>query len=184
VSGKNCKVCGEFKSLESYRVDRLGVLGRQAKCKACRNREEMESGLNTSEAFRKKQARNRKANLEKYRDRENRWRRLNPEKVAAKNAARPPEPRDHQNARRAVRDAVKRGEIVRPETCNRCSATGRIYGHHHDYQKQLEVEWLCAACHRNEHLRLEAIASAIRAAGAGKTAESGHSPSTHNSESE
>lgn len=59
---------------------------------------------------------------------------------------------------RAVRDAIKRGRLVRPAKCERCGATpppaqdgrSQIQGHHHDYSKPLDVEWICQACHRIE----------------------------------
>lgn len=57
---------------------------------------------------------------------------------------------------RRVRDAIKAGELVRPEFCERCGVapgmtkTGapKIQAHHHDYALPLEVEWLCTKCHR------------------------------------
>lgn len=61
-------------------------------------------------------------------------------------------------ARRQVRDAIKRGDLVRPSACQRCGAAdapcsdGRsyIHAHHHDYALPLDVEWVCAGCHRRE----------------------------------
>lgn len=61
-------------------------------------------------------------------------------------------------ARRMVRDAIKRGELVRPDSCSYCgnipprAADGRsqIHGHHHDYSKPLDVHWICVFCHRKE----------------------------------
>jgi hypothetical protein len=64
----------------------------------------------------------------------------------------------HQQAYRAVRTAIKQGVLVRPEECARCgnrpspAADGRarIHAHHHDYGRPLDVEWICAKCHREE----------------------------------
>ena len=61
-------------------------------------------------------------------------------------------------AYRLVRNAIKNGDIVRPEVCQKCgqvpppTSDGRagIQGHHHDYEKPLDVEWICAKCHRKE----------------------------------
>jgi hypothetical protein len=55
-----------------------------------------------------------------------------------------------------LRAAIKRGIVTRPEVCQKCglipprNAKGYsgIHGHHHDYTKPLDVEWLCAKCHR------------------------------------
>lgn len=52
-------------------------------------------------------------------------------------------------ARELVRRAVRSGRLVR-QPC-RCGDV-RSFAHHHDYSKPLEVEWLCRACHRAEHV--------------------------------
>jgi ribosomal protein S27AE len=51
----------------------------------------------------------------------------------------------------AVAVAIRRGELVRPETCSQCTAPGNIHAHHADYAKPLDVRWLCASCHRLHH---------------------------------
>lgn len=52
-----------------------------------------------------------------------------------------------QNARVRLYYALKKGKIARPDVCQECSQPGRIEGHHHDYNKPLEVAWLCTSCH-------------------------------------
>jgi len=52
-------------------------------------------------------------------------------------------------ARRAVRNAVRRGDLIR-QPCERCGS-GPAQGHHEDYTKQLDVRWLCRVCHDKEH---------------------------------
>lgn len=47
----------------------------------------------------------------------------------------------------AVRRALKRGDLTRPNKCSRCGNVGDIEGHHRDYDKPLDVEWLCIPCH-------------------------------------
>lgn len=56
-----------------------------------------------------------------------------------------------------VAEALRRGTLVRPDTCSQCgimagalNAGGRavkIEGHHADYSKPLAVVWLCKTCH-------------------------------------
>jgi len=46
---------------------------------------------------------------------------------------------------------IKNGTVTKPDKCSDCGAIGRIHGHHHDYSKPLDVEWLCAACHVKRH---------------------------------
>jgi len=52
-----------------------------------------------------------------------------------------------QRARDAVRRAINRGEIIRPDKCQDCGLPGKIEAHHADYFKPLEVEFLCLRCH-------------------------------------
>ena len=52
-------------------------------------------------------------------------------------------------ARSKLRDAVKRGKIIRMP-CEVCGEA-RSHGHHEDYSKPLEVRWLCSKCHGKEH---------------------------------
>jgi hypothetical protein len=51
----------------------------------------------------------------------------------------------------AVNNAVVAGNLVRPVVCSNCGQGGRIEGHHEDYNKPLEIVWLCTQCHRNRH---------------------------------
>lgn len=62
-------------------------------------------------------------------------------------------------AYRAVRTALKRGALTRPDTCEECDkasppgSDGRstIHAHHHaGYDRPLDVKWICAGCHRKE----------------------------------
>lgn len=55
-----------------------------------------------------------------------------------------------RRAHRAVRSALARGELVRPDVCeqaDRGDCLGKIEGHHDDYAKPLEVRWLCQRHH-------------------------------------
>ncbi len=53
-------------------------------------------------------------------------------------------------ARRALRQAVRKGKLVKPNTCQDCHTVVPrtcLHGHHHDYSRPLDVRWLCASCH-------------------------------------
>jgi hypothetical protein len=56
-----------------------------------------------------------------------------------------------RRARRALYEAIRKGLVVKPSTCARCGAEPpprELHGHHSDYSKPLDVEWLCHYCHR------------------------------------
>jgi DnaJ-class molecular chaperone len=60
---------------------------------------------------------------------------------------------EQERARARLRYAVWTGKVVKPTRCDDCGATGQINGHHHDYSKPLDVQWLCAACHGRAHAK-------------------------------
>ena len=52
-------------------------------------------------------------------------------------------------ARKKVAHALLVGRIKK-KPCQNCGDP-KVFAHHHDYSKPLEVEWLCRQCHRAEH---------------------------------
>ncbi len=56
-----------------------------------------------------------------------------------------------KSANRLMLGAVARGEMIRPDLCENCGESGKIQGHHTDYSKPFEVDWLCTKCHGKEH---------------------------------
>ncbi len=57
-------------------------------------------------------------------------------------------------ANRMVIDHVRRGKLIRPTKCEKCMKECKPDGHHRDYNKPLEVIWLCKICHNHEHGKL------------------------------
>jgi len=58
-----------------------------------------------------------------------------------------------QRAHRIVTNAIKKGELVRPDICSMADGhcNGPICAHHEDYSKPLDVVWLCNKHHRGVH---------------------------------
>ena len=44
---------------------------------------------------------------------------------------------------------------MKPSICSKCGAEGRIEAHHADYNKPLEVVWLCRIHHVEAHRVVE-----------------------------
>lgn len=76
-----------------------------------------------------------------------RWQAANPEKLRAQ--------RQVQAALRlkATIEPYISKKLYKPLTCAQCSRETRLSGHHNDYSKPLEVEWLCGSCHKLRHLQ-------------------------------
>jgi hypothetical protein len=84
------------------------------------------------------------------------WRRAHPAKRDAFKEA----------CRSAVRAALSVGVLVRPGKCSSCGSACQPHGHHRDYSKPLEVEWLCRPCHGIRHRKAGVNVESVR----GKTA--------------
>lgn len=58
-------------------------------------------------------------------------------------------------AHQAVARALDAGTLVRPKECSVCGPSlHRIEAHHDDYSRPLDVQWLCASCHKHRHVEL------------------------------
>jgi hypothetical protein len=75
------------------------------------------------------------------------WKREHPENHRAYNASWIERHPEATFAHYQLRNAVRRGELARPTSCESCGGTGRVHGHHDDYDRPLDVVWLCAVCH-------------------------------------
>ncbi|API61064.1 hypothetical protein BSL82_09710 [Tardibacter chloracetimidivorans] len=60
-------------------------------------------------------------------------------------------------AHTALGNAVRSGKLKK-QPCAFCGSGERLEAHHHDYNKPLDVTWLCSACHGRFHA-LEAMAT-------------------------
>ncbi len=54
-------------------------------------------------------------------------------------------------ARNKLRYAVRVGNIMKKESCEKCFEKTNLHGHHEDYNKPLDVIWLCPKCHKLSH---------------------------------
>lgn len=60
-------------------------------------------------------------------------------------------------AHNMVSNAVRDGRLEKPDACEKCDRKGHVlHGHHDDYEKQLDVKWLCPACHSARHKEINA----------------------------
>jgi len=55
-----------------------------------------------------------------------------------------------KNARASLWRAIRKGTITK-QPCRDCGSLEKVNGHHFDYNKPLDVIWLCPFHHREEH---------------------------------
>ena len=137
---KKCFKCETVKPLtEFYKHPAMGD-GHLNKCKVCTKNDANK---------------HRAENLEKIRayDRE---RGKIPERIKTNteiNRAWRAEDKRRTAAHNAVARAIRNGSLFRLP-CIRCKAEKSI-AHHEDYDKPLEVMWLCQPCHKQRHKELD-----------------------------
>lgn len=56
-----------------------------------------------------------------------------------------------------VNNAIRSGELSKPLLCETCNCEKELQAHHCDYNKPLDVMWLCVACHQEWHRNNKAI---------------------------
>ena len=137
---KTCFKCKKEKPFEMfYKHSRMGD-GYLNKCKECTKNDV---------------AQHRSENLEKIRayDRE---RGKLAHRIALRtevNRAWRAEDLRRQKAHTAVRSAIRSGSLVK-SPCIRCGNEKSV-AHHEDYDKPLDVMWLCQPCHKQRHKELK-----------------------------
>ena len=139
---KECFKCNTVKPLTEFYKHSMMADGHLNKCKECTKNDSTN---------------NRNQNLEKVRayDRE---RSKIPERIKANaevNREWRAEDRRRVKAHNAVSRAIKSGELIRIP-CIRCGEKKSL-AHHEDYDKPLEVMWLCQPCHKQRHKELKLI---------------------------
>ncbi len=126
---KLCLKCALVKPASAFSRNRTTGDGLQGWCKVCSHHAHHE----WVRANRKQREANDRLHIERY-----------PQKA---------------RARRQLKYAVRVGLVVKPERCEGCNepfSKRSLHGHHPDYQKPLEVEWLCRGCHNERHREEEA----------------------------
>lgn len=127
-----CKSCNGERSRRWREANRKRYNAHQSAYRKA-HFEKARASERVSDAKRRQRPEVRAYYLEKYR----RYGQANPEK---------------RSAHSAVQAALKRGELERPAVCSSCgTGSRRIEAHHPDYDKPLEVIWLCTVCHRRDH---------------------------------
>jgi hypothetical protein len=140
---KRCSKCKSLFPLSGYYKRRASHDGLTAKCKSCIKADIKIRRLKAIQL-------DREGFLGKKNKRErSRYRESKEARIKTKESVRS-RLRKLPAARRAyllVWKALKKGVLIKPKNCQRCNKEASLDAHHKDYNKPLDVVWLCRECH-------------------------------------
>jgi hypothetical protein len=134
---KICRKCGQIKELSEFYTHPNMADGHLNICKDCKcayAKKYGQSKRGKKTERKRNQKPKRKREIQKRADE---WNKKYPKRYKAHNL---------------VGNYVRDGKIKKPNSCQECGRTSCvIHGHHEDYDKPLDVEWLCPECHSKRH---------------------------------
>lgn len=138
MKAKKCFKCGLSKDESDFYIHKAMTDGHLGKCKECTKKDANEhrnKNIDRIRAYdrqRGKLPHRIKSNVEYTR----KYRKVYPLRYAANTL---------------LGNAVERGKVKRPKICSMCKKKNKVFGHHKDYYKPLDVIWVCQICHKELH---------------------------------
>lgn len=146
---KLCTKCKVEKPLTSFKRFRLkNGWTRRGSCRDCNNTETRNDYKINGDKYRDYASNYRKINAEKYRANKRKWWYANLAKTRKSRRQWKNNNQEKTRSHTAVASALKRGLLKKPLYCEFCGGKSKLEGSHHDYNKPLDVKWLCNYCHR------------------------------------
>lgn len=138
---KVCFKCGEMKAIDDFYRHPGMSDGRLNKCKECTRADVRNNRLRRRAYYNE---------YDRRRFQDNPKRRAETIERSLSYKDRSPQ---KYRAHYAVSNAVRDGRLHKPDICERCQCPPaiRLEAHHHDYNKPLDVAWLCTDCHSEAH---------------------------------
>lgn len=149
-----CTKCKQEKPVEDFYKDRASKDGWQSYCKVCKQA--------YKQTDKSKKAQRRYDQSDKRKEAKHHYRQTEQGKKATNKAVRkyrkkhPLTAIAHYKLNNSIRD----GKLIR-DPCEVCGSTDRIHGHHDDYSKHLDVNWLCRKHHMRRHKELGPVPAPI-----------------------
>ena len=155
---KKCSKCEIEKEEDQFWKRNNRKSGVNSECKACAKTRRNKKYKDNIEEFRAKRKEYYYSNREylvslqvESQRRNKNYRKYQNKRLIAKKKSG-----DKKFLARSILSMALRGKMIsKPENCTTCGIKGKIEGHHSDYNKPLEVLWLCVKCHRQIHKELK-----------------------------
>ncbi len=140
---KRCSRCKGMKSFSDFGPDKRHKDGLQSHCRECDVKSSTRYAQTKIGKLNHQRANSRYAQTQKGKERhrcnESKYEEKWPEKAKAHGV---------------VLRAINSGKLTRSNTCELCKEKKSTEAHHPDYNKPLDVDWICPGCHRLLHKEL------------------------------
>ena len=150
---KHCRRCETDKLLGEFPNDRSRPDGKFPYCKACSRKSAQKYYEANSEDYLRRARDRYYADHEKSLARRTVYRKRNRKRLSRAQSQYERDGRcdpEKQSARGKLQRAVRTGKITKPKNCGSCGAKTekkKLAGHHEDYARPLDVQWLCPRGH-------------------------------------
>jgi hypothetical protein len=156
---KVCSTCGAEKDIEQFERMPECRGGRRGQCRTCINARRKPNRLRLyhsrplderQASVRRQYAKNREQRIAAA----HAWSAAHKAETSERNRRYAAANGFRLRAKKAVDKAIRNGLLVRPTSCEWCSAIGgTIEGHHPSYapDQWLVVTWICRSCHKRHH---------------------------------
>ena len=150
---KTCTKCHDQKTFDQFNKNSSKTDGLHNMCRNCMNSYKKEynktpSGKLVNEINRKKYFSSEKGKANKKRYKASAGGRALIKANQRKNEIK------HLNAhncRNRTKYLIRKGELIRPTSCDDCDISCKPQGHHSDYNYPRDIQWLCQSCHMDWH---------------------------------
>ena len=147
---KRCIKCGAMRPLSDFYKHKAMKDGHLNKCKECTKKDVKENRENNLEYYKeydriRDQSEERKEMKRRYQQTE-----AGKESIKKSHKKWIENNRKKRNAQIKVGNAIRDGKLIK-QPCEICGNAEKVVAHHCDYDKPLEVMWLCPKCHTAWH---------------------------------
>jgi len=146
---KTCRVCKMEFNIAMFHKNTKSKDGHTTFCKSCISKKNKQYKNKNIDKIREARIEFRDSGRQAESSRK--YRKNNRDKLRIANRIYKLNNKHKDHARSIFYMAVSSGKIIRPSTCSKCGSDSEIEGHHEDYNKPLDVMWLCIPCHGKEH---------------------------------
>ncbi len=148
---KTCSKCGIKRDLSEFSNDSRRGDGKQSHCKSCRAKTQL--AYTRTDEGRRVLLSYRHSHKKEKREHQKLYQQTEVGKEAYRKNSRRQRLRfpKRTNAVRVLNHAVQDGKFGRSVFCEECGLPTKTEGHHEDYSKPLNVNWLCRKCHTETH---------------------------------